>query len=49
VRCTGRAPEGLRFALGLRPGHPPLVRYDAREVREPRESGAQGRAVEAAR
>jgi hypothetical protein len=27
VRCTGRAPDALRFELGLRPGHPPLVAY----------------------
>ena len=25
VRVTGRAPEGLRFELGLSPGHPPLL------------------------
>jgi hypothetical protein len=27
ARCTGRAPGRLRFALGLRPGRPPLVSY----------------------
>lgn len=31
VRCTGSAPSGLRFDLGLREGRAPLVRYDARE------------------
>jgi hypothetical protein len=27
VRCLGRAPAGLRFELGLRDGHAPLLRY----------------------
>ena len=27
VRCTGAAPEGLRFELGLRGGKPPLLDY----------------------
>jgi len=27
VRCTGNAPDGLRFELGLRPGRPPLLVY----------------------
>ena len=27
VRCTGRAPEGLRFELGLRANRPPLAVY----------------------
>jgi hypothetical protein len=27
ARCLGRAPGRLRFALGLRPGQPPLVSY----------------------
>jgi hypothetical protein len=27
VRCAGRAPSGLVFELGLRPGRPALVRY----------------------
>jgi HNH endonuclease len=31
VRCTGRAPRGLRFELGLRDGHPPLVVYEPGE------------------
>jgi hypothetical protein len=26
-RCTGVAPSGLRFELGVRRGRPPLVRY----------------------
>lgn len=29
VRCTGRAPEGLSFELGLRAGAKPLMRYAA--------------------
>jgi hypothetical protein len=27
IRCAGQAPAGLRFALGLRDGHPPLMAY----------------------
>jgi hypothetical protein len=33
VRCTGNAPDGLRFELGLRTGRPPLVSYVAGERR----------------
>jgi hypothetical protein len=29
VRCTGTAPHGLRFDLGLRDDRPPLLRYGA--------------------
>jgi hypothetical protein len=29
ARCLGQAPGRLRFALGLRQGHPPLVSYAA--------------------
>jgi hypothetical protein len=32
VRCTGAAPGGLRFELGLRSGQPPLVVYGPGEV-----------------
>jgi len=32
VRCRGRAPEKLRFELGLRPGRPPLARYRSGDV-----------------
>jgi len=31
VRITGRAPDRLRFELGLREGEPPLVVYDSEE------------------
>jgi hypothetical protein len=34
VRCSGRAPAGLRFELGLRAGRQPLLRYRARDVLE---------------
>ena len=27
IRCTGTAPDGLRFELGLRAGKPPLLVY----------------------
>jgi hypothetical protein len=27
IRCSGRAPDRLRFALGLRPDAPPLAVY----------------------
>jgi hypothetical protein len=32
VGCSGRAPERLRFALGLRTGRPPLVTYRSGDV-----------------
>jgi len=32
LRCVGRAPEGLRFELGLRPGAEPLMRFGAGDV-----------------
>jgi hypothetical protein len=32
VRCTGSAPDRLRFELGLRPGHAPLVAYGPGEA-----------------
>jgi hypothetical protein len=31
VRCTGDAPADLRFELGVRPGLPPLLRYEPGE------------------
>jgi hypothetical protein len=31
IRVSGRAPGALRFELGLRPGAPPLVRYEPGE------------------
>ena len=33
LRCTGVAPNGLRFELGLRPDGPPLAVYRSGEVR----------------
>jgi hypothetical protein len=33
LRCTGAAPDGLRFELGLRAGGPPLAVYRSGEVR----------------
>jgi hypothetical protein len=32
VGCTGRAPERLRFELGLRAGQPPMVVYRSGDV-----------------
>ena len=32
VRCTGQAPHGLRFELGVRIGKPPLASYRSGEV-----------------
>jgi hypothetical protein len=32
VRCTGRAPEALRFELGIRAGMPPMAAYGPGEV-----------------
>jgi hypothetical protein len=34
VRCTGRAPGGLRFELGLRRGHSPLAVYRSGDLSE---------------
>ena len=34
VRCTGRAPDGLRWEMGIRPGRPPLLSYSSGDVRE---------------
>ncbi|MGH7336823.1 MAG: hypothetical protein ACREI7_04540, partial [Myxococcota bacterium] len=36
LRCTGVAPDGLRFELGLRPDGPPLAVYRSGEVKEVR-------------
>jgi hypothetical protein len=33
LRCTGTAPDGLRFELGLRSDGPPLAVYRSGEVR----------------
>ena len=33
LRCTGVAPDGLRFELGLRADDPPLAVYRSGEVR----------------
>ncbi len=33
LRCTGAAPEGLRFELGLRAGAPPLAVYGSGDIR----------------
>ena len=35
LRCTGRAPDGLTWQIGIRPGRAPLVTYTSgdREVR----------------
>ena len=33
LRCTGTAPDGLRFDLGLRPRLPALLAYGPGEVR----------------
>ncbi|MBW2274390.1 MAG: HNH endonuclease [Deltaproteobacteria bacterium] len=41
MRCSGSAPDGLRFELGLREGHPPLVRYAASAGPERRPTGAR--------
>ena len=36
LRIRGRAPDGLVFELGLRPGAPPLVRYRSGDIAVPR-------------
>jgi hypothetical protein len=35
LRLSGRAPDGLFFELGLRPGAPPLVRYRSGDIAVP--------------
>ena len=35
VRCSGCAPEGLRFELGIRSGRPSLLVYDAEPAPQP--------------
>jgi hypothetical protein len=35
VRCTGRAPGGLTWQLGLRPGARPLATYRSGDVQVP--------------
>jgi len=35
LRLSGRAPDGLFFELGLRPGASPLVRYRAGDIGVP--------------
>jgi hypothetical protein len=34
LRCTGAAPDGLRFELGLRPGSSPLAIYSSGDICE---------------
>jgi hypothetical protein len=36
MRILGRAPDGLVFELGLRPGAPPLLRYRSGDIEVPR-------------
>jgi hypothetical protein len=33
LRCTGRAPDGLEWQLGIRPGAPSLLSYRSGDVR----------------
>jgi hypothetical protein len=33
MRCTGRAPDGLKWQLGIRRGAPPLLSYRSGDVR----------------
>ncbi len=33
LRCTGKAPDGLRWELGIRPGVTPLLAYRSGDVR----------------
>jgi hypothetical protein len=35
VRCKGRAPGGLMWQMGIRPGAPPLVTYRSGDVEVP--------------
>ena len=39
LRVSGRAPDGLFFELGLRPGVSPLVRYRAGDIAIPPQRG----------
>ena len=35
LRCVGRAPHGLKWAMGLRPGVAPLLSYRSGDIRVP--------------
>ena len=35
LRCQGRAPHGLRWDMGIRPGLPPLLSYRSGDLRVP--------------
>ncbi len=35
LRCSGSAPEALRFELGVRPGQPPLLTYAGPSAPDP--------------
>ena len=43
VKCAGRAPDGLRFALGVRPGGEPLLSFGPGEFLLRGSSGSRGR------
>ena len=38
LRCVGRAPDGLRWEMGIRPGGAPLMTYRSGDLR----TSAQG-------
>jgi hypothetical protein len=38
LRCVGRAPDGLRWEMGIRPGRAPLLVYRSGDIRVPRSS-----------
>jgi len=42
LRVSGRAPDGVFFELGLRPGTSPLVRYRAGDISADTRSPAPG-------
>jgi hypothetical protein len=35
LRCVGRAPDGLRWEMGIRPGVTPLLAYRSGDIRVP--------------
>jgi hypothetical protein len=45
VRCSGQAPDGLHWELGIRPGAEPLLAYRSGDVRIPDSADASQPAV----
>jgi hypothetical protein len=42
LRCLGRAPDGLTWQMGIRPGAAPLATYRSGDLQVPRPRGGHG-------